>query len=559
MRSWKAFLPSFITAALFLLAACASRLEKDKADRTEKGEGKAIDISLLHFTDLESGKDVDLKTFMEREGKEYLLMVFGSINCPSCNHKNEFLRDDVIGKHELFTDERGKAFELVGVNTDVQRLWPQVQLFNDGKHFNFIRLADPQGKTMVRQLLPEGDAFGIPFTVLMTKRGIAWRYTNKDNVEVDEIMRRVAKDMGLDSTALPPTRTPTAPPVLPPVPGRLQLVTSDRLTGVGIHDCSGSDVGNLHDQFHDVDVRYVVAAKNACDSDCQGTIADLQKVCAGLVNGRSCEVRAAVGTADHCDTEMMFVGGKEFFDVFPSFFDWSHPRQLSADQLEVSIAPMNDLVVMGFDRAGQIVFAKEGAVNEAAVSERMRESSFGEPERGPDFVFYGQSGERRFADMRSKAQFTVVNFFDIGCTDCVKDMEDWSKPGKLYDFCASGNDCQVLAFEDQEDYMERPLPEYFNVILNGDSSTGAPGLNDYHVRLPLFLDPIKTDPNNSLSYLPRIYEGYFKGLYGKTNYVGGALVWDKEGKLVDFFGAPFGDLVDQMQVRLEQFITWYAK
>ena len=137
-------LPSYrvamvLSLMLGLSLGCASKLEKDKADRIERGEGKAIDISQLFFTDLESGASVDLRSFMEQESKEYVLMVFGSMSCSSCNHKNEYLRDDVIGKHELYTDDRGRAFELVGVNTDVERLRPSEQLFKSEKHFDFIR------------------------------------------------------------------------------------------------------------------------------------------------------------------------------------------------------------------------------------------------------------------------------------------------------------------------------------------------------------------------------------------------------------------------------------
>lgn len=553
-------------AALALSASCASRLEKDKVDRVERGgEGQVIDISQLHFTELESGSSIDLKTFMERDGKEFVLLVFGSMSCSSCNRKNEFLRDDVLGKHELYTNERGRAFELVGVNTDVERLRSSVQLFRNERRFDFIRLADPRGETMIKQLLPAGEAYGVPFTVLMTKRGIAWRYTNKDHVDIAEIMNRVAINMGLNSGGNPPPAVPTPVPTqlpLPAVLGRLQLSVPDRLAGVSLASCSGAERGNLNSEFGDPDIRYTVVARGACDGACQATLTDLREVCggSGALNGRTCQVQGLAGEAagDDCESFGVAKGGKEFFEVFPTFFDWAHPRQLAANQSDVLIPPMDDLIVMGFDRGGEIVYAREGAVTAAQVTARMQEPSFGTRERGPDFLFYGGAGEQRFADMRSSAQFTVLNFFDVNCIDCVKEMGEWSKPGNLYDFCAaSGGKCQTIAFEDQEDYMDRPIFDYYQEVLGPETTAGSKGIRSYGVRLPLILDPFKSDPDDPKSRLPRVYDGYFKGLYGKTSFVGGAMVWDREGKVVDFVGAPFSD-IDAVQKRLEKLINLYG-
>ena len=557
--------PIILLATLLVLSSCASKLEKDKVDRALRGDGQAMDISKLMFTEVESGEPLSLRTYMERENKEFVLLMFGSMACSNCNKKNEYIRDEIVGKHPLYLKEAGKAFGLVGVNTDVERAIESVKSFRLDRGFNFIRLTDPRGKTLVEHLMPEGDTFSVPFIALMTKRGMAWRYTNQDHVEVAELLARVSEDMGLDATGLPAPK-PNPEPVLPPPPqaGLLQIDFADRLRGVGLADCNGQDVGALSAHYADVDVRFVLAAQASCDAACEASAKQLQDTCAtgAKIGGRSCQAKVLFGneSTERCTSLNAARGGKEFFSVFESFFDWQRPRTFGPNGSDVNIAPGPGLMTLGFDRGGALVFAKEGALTGGEINQAMSRVEFGKRLRGPDFSLYGSAGDTLFGDVRSAPRFTMMYFFDVKCAGCVEELQEWSRPGGFNEYCgAHPSECRVTALEDQEDYLDRPHAEYYRELLEGDGTPAWKGLDNLGVSVPLFLDAVRTDPANAQTKLPRFYDGYFLGRFGHDGTVGGAVVWDREGKLVDFVRAPIAGGAESVFERVKLLIEQYAR
>lgn len=216
-------------------------------------------------------------------------------------------------------------------------------------------------------------------------------------------------------------------------------------------------------------------------------------------------------------------------------------------------------MTLGFDRGGALVFAKEGALTAGEINQAMSRTDFGKRLRGPDFALYGPAGDTLFGDVKSAPRFTMMYFFDVKCAGCVDELKEWSRPGGFNEYCgAHPSECRVTALEDQEDYLDRPNGEYYHELLEGDGTPVWKGLNNLGVRVPLFLDTVKTDPYNAQTKLPRFYDGYFLGRFGHDGTVGGAVVWDREGKVVDFVRAPIAGGAETVFERVKLLIEQYG-
>lgn len=542
------------------LTGCASKLPRDVKDNTPDSVAEPLDFELVEFADLRTGETINLKSYMDEQGRDFLLLTFGAQFCSACSDKGRHLVADVIGKHPLYLTDVAKRFEIVGINTDQ---YPD-RLGSYLTNFPFMQWSDPAPTpadpemAMLRFFMPAGNKFKVPLTVMVSRRGIEWRIMPDEQIAMAEMMERVEFTLGL--TGGGPDDGGDAgdagdaddgdgdgddgdgdggdggesSPLGIPGPGRLK--------SVDVVTCAGA-TKTLHDVLGAAKYRFVQVTKGACDATCQANALKLKNLPAACqTRGSTCAVASltsATPARAECDSGLAAKGGEAFFDVFKTHFNWDDPRVLDPDTALARFEhELTGPLVLGFDGDGKLVYSKEGALSANDLASAMGAADFGAVARGPDFRLYDQAtSEFGFADMRRKAAFTVVTAFGSMCSSCILELKHWSEPGQLVDFCAARpDDCQVRALETGELPAGQTLAQYHEGILNG--TPGFDGFAALGIRASLVLDPLpKYLPPDFTDNLDRFFEGYLIANSPNPEWWGDprTVIFDREGKVVAQF------------------------
>ena len=571
-------------AALYLVfsAGCASQLKPYKKVNTPTGSGveQELDLSSIFFNDIHSNARFSVLDYMNQNGKEHLLLMFGSKGCSACNLKNEEFKKNVIGQHNLFLDQAGKTFDLIGVNTDVEA--PE-RMRAYLTNFDFIRWSDPKGLSMIANFIPPGRTFGVPVTILLNKKGVMFRLLNDEKATPEQIMARVEQaisgsaptddggndgddnnDTGGDDGSVTPI------PVVPATD--LAFVGPGRFKKIDLKTCSG-DSENLDRVLGQSDFRIVHVAKDSCAAGCAANVAQVKAVAsticgeAGAVEGtKKCSVAAlqtgsATLDANSCAAGFAYRGGEKFFEVFESHFNWNYPVFEDPTDFEPRFGKTFDgPITMVFRRDGTLVWSAEGQLAPAALSTALKTSGFGlEVVKGPDFpVYTSEKVVKNFSEIRRQSKLTVVVstliFDTIGCGSCEIELAHWSKPGGFLDFCAARpNDCQIMLFDFRDVKGLVPISGFYDLIKNGgvDPEFNVPikGLTERNIRVPLYLDPLPhSNPDGSINF-SRYYEGYLKAASRELGQVGRIAIYNTEGRILSIHASgqdiePTDDIFD---------------
>jgi hypothetical protein len=553
-----------VVAALYLVfsAGCASQLKPYKKVNTPKGQGveQELDLSAIYFNDIHSNARFNILDYMNQNGKEHLLLMFGSKGCSACNLKNEEFKKNVIGQHSLFLDQAGKTFDLIGVNTDTESPERMLAYLTN---FDFIRWSDPKGLAMIANFIPPGRTFGVPVTILLNKKGVMFRLLNDEKATPEQIMARVEQaingsvpsDDSEDDTGDNGSEGGTVTPI-PVVPATdLAFVGPGRFKKVDLKTCSNVSE-NLDTVLGTSDFRIVHVAKDSCGAGCAANVSQLKAVASSicgeegaLAGTKKCSVAAlqtggAALDAASCSTGFAYGGGEKFFEVFESHFNWNYPVFEDPTDYEPRFGKTFDgPLTMVFRRDGTLVWSAEGQLAPNALSSAVKTSGFGlEAAKGPDFPVYTKDKViKNFSEIRRNAKLTVVVstliFDTIGCGSCEIELAHWSKPGGFLDFCAARpNDCQIMLFDFRDVKGLVPMSQFYDLIKNGgtDPEFNVPikGLSERGIRVPLFLDPLPhSNPDGSVNF-SRYYEGYLKAASRELGPVGRIAIYNKEGRIL---------------------------
>jgi len=536
-----------VTAFMVSAGGCASRLPAEKKINRPEGGVQVVDLSLVNFLNIETGETVNLKAYMEANNRDYMLLTFGSRGCTACNEKGFVLRDSVIGQHPLYQTEEGKHFEIMGINTDPDPL-PRVKQFVLTYQFqSFLRWNDPKGKAMIEFFMPEGRAFGVPLTVMLTRQGIKWSITNDQGLHVDEIMAKVEETLNIGNSRPRPTPTPSPSPspskppvVLPPISG-LDAEAPGRLRSVSVTTCDG-EVKDLAQVMSVRDYYVIQAEGKACGAACLANreqLAALKAGCQGE-DGTGCGVMSLSQAAadlpldpQACGTGMAARGGGEFFSSFHTHFSWNHAVSESYEpEWSMTLSPVDGPLTFVFSKDGKLAFSKEGALVDGELSNFVATGDFNKRPRGPDFQFFGkEKGDFKLADLREKSKYTVVSAYGTFCGSCIEEMKFWSKPGELKDFCAARpEDCQVQMVNSDYPGDGQTFDQFLTEAADVLATSG--------INLPLAMDPI--NPNQDNGYLKRFFSGYlmaefFYQLPVEKRGDPRTVIYDREGRIVGMF------------------------
>lgn len=536
-----------------LAAACASKLPRDLTDNTPGGRAEPLDLHLVEFEDIRSGETVNLEAYMNEGGKDFLLLTFGAQFCTACSDKGRHLVSDVIGKHPLYLTEESKRFEIIGINTDQYPERLGAYLTN----FPFMQWSDPASPdmTMLRFFMPPGNKFKVPLTVMISRRGIEWRVMPDERMSMDDMMRQVEVTMGLRDGSVDGDEGDggegdggegdggsegdggdggVAGPLGVPSPGRLR--------SVDVQTCDGA-TKTLHDAVGEAKYRFVQITKGACGTACKANaqaLTAMPATCQG--RGNTCAVASLTTAAparSDCANGVTFQGGEAFYDVFKTHFNWDDPRELdSSTALSRFTHELQGPLILGFDEQGTLVYSKEGTLQAGELATAMAAPGFGAVARGPDFRLYDKAtGNFKLADLRRKAKYTVVTAFGYMCSSCILELQHWSEPNQLIDFCAARpGDCQLAAMETGELPAGQTLADYHDGIVHG--SPDFDGFDALHIRAPLILDPLdKYLLPNYADNLDRFFEGYLIATSPNPAWWGDprTVIYDREGKIVGQF------------------------
>ncbi|NBQ54892.1 MAG: hypothetical protein EBU49_15110, partial [Proteobacteria bacterium] len=338
-----------VSAAL-VLAGCGSRLPSDIDIKRPVAEGSQdatrIDLTLIDFTDINTGATVNAGAWMDQQKIGFMLLTFGSRACSACNKKARLIRDNYLSDDKISLAGMESRLAIVGVNTDSDSL-SLTQRFIQSEGFDFIRWSDPRGSKMLQWFMPGGRSYGVPLTVMVSRQGILWAYTNDSTATVAEIMARARATVEGDASPHDPDdgddvddgdgNDPHEPnPVaLPPA---LAFEGADRMREVMVSTCG---VNRGVQQRLDVvqPLSYVATffhvEREACGEICRNNRAILQRKVESFLSG---DVGAGFLYAGQVPLDCLkfkpdeneksriqsLAGGAEFFDAFATHFDWNH-------------------------------------------------------------------------------------------------------------------------------------------------------------------------------------------------------------------------------------------
>ena len=139
---------------------------------------------------------------------------------------------------------------------------------------------------------------------------------------------------------------------------------------------------------------------------------------------------------------------------------------------------------------------------------------------GPDvdFILY-DGGEVDLAKLAGEHEYLIMNTFSEWCASCREELQHWSVPDGLYDFCAGVGNCGFYT-------VENGPPE------EEDFSTRYPRIQDlmigWGVTVPLLLDP---QPASNGGWEGRYFDGYLTGKYPEWEFQFGTVLYH-EGQII---------------------------
>lgn len=540
-----------VSVAAILVATCGARLPQEVSINRPNADALPIDMTKVNFTELASGNTINVAEYMDTHNLNYLLLTFGSQSCSACMEKARYLQTNLVADSYKLLGDKGKAFELHGVNTDVESSRPMVLKTMLSQHLSHINWADrtDAGSMMMTFFQPEGKLYGVPLTVMVDRFSIKWRVASDEHVTPEEILARVAKTLETDYV-VKPTPTPTIKPQVPwsalaeEQPGRLKALPASR--------CGAPAAVNVQDVLGEADLKFLVVDKENC---ADGSICDQDRAAVldfiGTCSGKVCQLATlgqTVKEGDAACAKGVMAGGNEIFTTFKEHFNWDYP--LSFDDNGFTLGAVKGPLVLAFDASGKLVFSKEGAVTKADLAARWSSDQFTNRAVGPAFEFYRATGRDNFSTWRQRSKYSVVQLWKDPCGGCIKELYEWQQPGGLIEWCNQRSEfCQVISVEGSYPADNNPnsVPNYFDTVF-------APLMKSKNLNpADLAVDLLPNVPDDQM---PRKWlEGWAAGNFNGAD--ARALIYDREAKVRGTWIRSESDTTDPLFDALKQ--LWNAE
>ena len=545
----------FVCIFISYLSTCGSRLPRGKRPASLP---ISAELSALKFLDLATNQNVDVASYMLKNSKQYLVLMFGSVGCSSCNSKALNLSQNYLKKDNLFVDQKYKDFEWIGVNTDTgsnrikfRSIWDDPEE-KKNRGYDFIRWEDVEANTLRSKLLGEGVPFGVPFVAMVNRQGLVWSLNNTSSLALEEMIAKVKRtiDESASSTAdageqegdqkkkeeqvsKQNNQLPEAVELSFAKPGRLRSVRVS-------NPCANGASVDLEEVFSGKKSRLVSLRRTqSCQSEeCKKndllTREVLASACREGKDETSCLGTFLALDQMACDGSGFLQGGVEFYQVFASLAQWDKAALRDARGRPQRFDEVTSSLTFVFSDTGSLKFFASGVPDKQELVRALRfPHEVVDSSLGMGFQLFGQTIEGtqapRALTMREWSQgskYSLLTTFDPSCGSCVEEVKHWLKPESgLYDFCAKDPGfCQIAVLENIGLPEGLVASDYFNEIRSQMDVLGF-------TKIPLMIDP------------ETIEGGYYRILEGflfpflKRWQDNGSVILDQEGKIVYEFTA----------------------
>ncbi|MDA9951526.1 hypothetical protein N9D31_03010 [Oligoflexaceae bacterium] len=543
-----------ITIICTVLLSCAS--EENRVKRKKYFGGEAIDVSALSYGDLNSGADINLLTYMEKNDLNHVFLLFGSVGCAKCNAKAKVVSHELMGQHELLLDGKTKGFELIGVNTDVGTARGRFEkIWNDGDQkssagYDFVKWSDPGAASVKNQLLDSGSNFAIPFMVLLGRDSLLTRYEANDersiDVILDDVLRVVKGGQPID---LPPKQVEeqkpqvSEPGITPTISFKKSILDiPDRFSESAYHCATGlkTELSTLLAGK----VTLIHLPVGNCDGSCEANRKIMQKAEVSCQNSDACrifEYLEADGDGNFCETDYSLLGSSPLRSTYESAVRW-RPELVnySGWNEPESLQPEDRSIVLAFGPEGRLRYLHVGELSEQNIADLIA-ARFPKMDHIPEFNFKGSSSlaeepqQSSLSEIVSRKKFTVFYEYGPGCASCDKKLRNWSfvddESKGLVSFCRSKKDfCQIIALNKPMFGFQTPQTAY--------EQTRSHMLSQ-GISMPLYVDEDQIAKDAASDTFSRFFEGYLKPLFisewaDEFGLVlnGASVIYDQEGKIV---------------------------
>jgi thiol-disulfide isomerase/thioredoxin len=526
------------------MMACAAKLPREVTVKRPLGEAKPFNADGIMLQNLADESAVSIGQHMRDRGLKYMVITFGSQGCAVCMQKARYLQANLVNdSYNLLGSAAKNVVQLVGVITDPPASRRDVLSLVDSEGLSHLEWWDPGHQVMMDYFQPEGKNFSVPLTLMVSQTEILWTVPSWETITGPELINKIASTLGVDAN--PPPVNPDDPSgeLKRPLLAREQ---GNRFDEVKLTRCSDrSEVGlSALLPSAEFDFRAVVVTKKTCSEDesCREAEASLQSWLADCQVRWSKQCAARIITTDDsiCNDQANdnFVGGKEFLSVFKEHFNWSYvPTEVTPGRWK--LPDVTGPMTLIFDRAGKLVFSRDGQIKEALV-ERMNGDQLAQRERGPDFPIWLTEGSvrkavprspkalaRPFSQVRQTSKYTLVMFWNTWCGSCFEELDDWHSRGESpYGFCRDKPEfCQVVALETGRSESGLPPSDYLNGLVTGNDDFEGWAKKGWTMPLAVEDLPLQ-DGRAPLGW----YDGWFRATFGSKEPRN--VLYDREGKVV---------------------------
>ena len=536
----RCFRRSSIFVLILSFASCGATLPKEVLNRRPVGVETPLNLELVTLSNLKDGSPVTIGPYMRERNLQWMVLTFGSKSCGACMEKARYFQANLVGDYGVLGESAKGNIELRGIATDPASSRDELLALVEDQNLSHLSWSDSgDEKIMMKYFQPAGMSFSVPLTVMISREGILWRITSKEKVSPAEILKKIAATIG--SNALPsPIPSPPTDHTDPDAIPLLAREVPERLSQINVKSCLDRRDVNLGRELPPLigGLRGVFIHKGNCSEsaaclEAREEMKSWQTSCKTRW-GASCSFRELNLSGAICGDEEAFSGGAEIFDVFVDHFSWAY-RPMDAGPGRIKLPDPKGPWTLIFDDAGRLVYSKDGVIAKS-LAQRMDQDRLTKLATGPEFPLewnsepgsrIGDAGVTTFSEMRMRAKYTMMMFWNTWCSSCTEELQEWHlEEASGYGFCRAHPEfCQVVALETGRAESGVASREYLAGLIRGNDDFDGWVARGWSMPLAVEAEPY-ADGRAAMGW----YAGWVRARFGSSE--PRTVLYDREGKVV---------------------------
>jgi hypothetical protein len=525
-----------VALACAVIASCGAKLPREVSVHQPVASGVDAALREIVLTNLADGSPVSLGAYMESQNLQWLVLTFGSKGCGICMEKARYFESNLVSDYNILGDAAKNQIQLIGVTTDPASDRPSLLAL--AQEITHLKWSDPGHDVMMRYFQPEGMRFSVPLTVMLSRQGVLWKITSKEQATPAEIIQKIAATIGSNSRPDLPPET-EQPPVVFKQP-LLAREVPERFMGASVTSCSSSGVVAIGERLPPATngLRGVLLHRGACAGNtvCENSTAELNAWVSDCQSrgDKSCAWIDIADAPTACSGAGGFSGGAEFYEIFADHFTWSY-APIEESNGGSRLPDIKGPLVLIVDESGKLVFSHQGGLN-GELTARMNADRLTERAIGPDFKIASDlrpdgsgAGAKPagFSDLRKVAKYTMVMFWNTWCSSCTDEILEWheDQESAFHQCKKHPGICQVVALETKRSESGLDPEAYLSGLIQGNDDFD--GWLSLGWSMPLAVDGIPAGDGAA----PKGWsQGWLPARFGTSEPM--TVLYDREGKVV---------------------------